>query len=117
MRERKIYNLYTRQTIPWSLECDKNGLSRKEALDKIQNLEARKRVNFDGTDVSNFVHLMVAGYCQSLAALTFFAPTGPCICFYKKPPFIGLCPGMPCFFFLAIIQGVIAWISFDLIRE
>ena len=28
LRERKIYNLYTRQTIPWSLECDQNGVSR-----------------------------------------------------------------------------------------
>ena len=59
-------------------------MSRKEALEKIQNLEARKRINFDGTDISNFVHLMVAGYCQSLAAFTIFTLTGPCICFYKK---------------------------------
>ena len=34
-RDRKIYNLYTRETIPWSLECDLNKISRQDALKKV----------------------------------------------------------------------------------
>ena len=34
-RLRKIYNLYTRATIPWSLDCDLSQISRQAALDKV----------------------------------------------------------------------------------
>ena len=32
-RNSKIFNLYTRETIPWALECELNSVTRQEALD------------------------------------------------------------------------------------
>ena len=34
-REKKILNLWTRNTIPWTIECDQNRFSREQALAKI----------------------------------------------------------------------------------
>ena len=38
-RARKSFNLWTRNTIPWTLECDQSRINREWALGKIQSLE------------------------------------------------------------------------------
>ena len=34
-RARKSFSLWTRNTIPWSLECEQGGLNRQKALEKV----------------------------------------------------------------------------------
>ena len=34
----KMYSLWTRPTIPWKLECEKNGNSRTSAIEKVNDM-------------------------------------------------------------------------------
>ena len=76
--------MYTRETIPWSLECDLNRLSRQDALEKVLTMEGGSRVDYEGVEIMNIVHYMVAGMCVGLSILMLLTPTGTCICFMAK---------------------------------
>ena len=39
-RDRKLLSLWTRNTIPWKLECETREFTRGEALARIQSLES-----------------------------------------------------------------------------
>ena len=38
-RDRKVFSLWTRNTIPWKLECETGEFTRDEALAKVQGLK------------------------------------------------------------------------------
>ena len=115
-RNSKIFNLYTRETIPWALECDLNGVTRQEALDQVQNLEGTIRVNYEGMEISNIVHYVAAGFCAALAFVTLITPTGPCFCFAHKAPFT-IIFGTFCFVFFAVLQFILGGTAFSYMRQ
>ena len=115
-RERKVFNLYTRETIPWALECDLNRVTRQEALDQVENLEGSIRVNYSGMEISSVVHYVAAAFCVGLAFATLITPTGPCFCFAHKAPFANIF-GMVCFIFFAVLHFLLAWSAFGYIRQ
>ena len=87
-RENKVFSLWTRNTIPWALECEQGGLNRQEALEKVQNPERRETLE------TGVVGYGAAGYSQEIkntskqtASLCFvvflialLTPTGACCC-------------------------------------
>ena len=56
-RDRKLLSLWTRNTIPWKLECESREFTREEALAKVQSLESASINSGIGSDyrgVTNF---------------------------------------------------------------
>ena len=97
-RARKNMSLWTRNTIPWTLECEGNPtegegrFTRSQALEKVQSLEEgkswsdnntaflSKSVDSFKTDVDNTVSYTIY-YCIIIAVAVCLSPCGPCMCF------------------------------------
>ena len=86
IRTRKIYSLFTRETIPWALECENNRLNRTEALAKVMGKSSSSLDSYSLSVEDSWgfsAHYFVLLGCATIALVTLLTPNGPCFCFYR----------------------------------
>ena len=107
-----MYNLWTRNTIPWSLQCEQDGFTRLLAVDKLESLAPAMNVTMTHVRDAKQGRQFMMTIVSMIGLITFANPIGVPLCFSAQLQPSRVFPG--CHGFI-LITGLVLLLSFLLI--